>query len=293
MNLVLVAPLLLCAAGVGIGWFLPKVAAPRVSAALLTGVVVVTALGLAAALVLLIAVATTEVPGLGHWLGWCQGLYPQEPLPARLLGVGATAVLAVGAVRVDRYRKRLRDERAPWVGAGPVEVVATDEPVAFAVPGQPGSVVVGAGLLGALPDDERSALLAHERAHLAHAHHRYLQVSGVCAAAFPLLAPLAARVRFATERWADEAAAREVGDRRVVARAIARVALLSHDRVSPSMAFTGRGTAARVQALLHEPPVGRVELPVAVSAMTVAGAVAGSSVQVHHLVAFLSRMCHL
>ena len=38
--------------------------------------------------------------------------------------------------------------------------------------------------------------------------------------------PLARQVRFNTERWADESAANEVGSRALVARAIARVALL-------------------------------------------------------------------
>lgn len=288
----LVAPLLLCAVGVLVGWFLPGVAAPRVSVALLTGVVMATALGLGAGLLLMVAVAVADVPGLGHWLGWCQALYPQDPVFARIIGLAAVGVLVVGAVRVVRFGRRVRAESAPWAGAAPLEVISTDEPVAFAVPGKPGSVVVGSGLLGSLPSDERSALLAHERAHLDHGHHRYLRVAGLCAAAFPVLAPLTARVRYSTERWADESAAAEVGDRKVVARAIARVALMSHDRVSPSMAFTGRGTAGRVSALLDGPPMHRIEVPVVLAVAAAVGATAGSSVQLHHLVTFVAQMCH-
>ena len=87
----------------------------------------------------------------------------------------------------------------------------------------------------------------------------------LCAAAFPFLVPLARQVRFATERWADEAAAAAIGSRRTLARAIARVALMPRDgHLSPALAFSGRGTSARVDALLHPGDPRRFELPAAV-----------------------------
>jgi hypothetical protein len=64
------------------------------------------------------------------------------------------------------------------------------------------------------------------------------------------------------ERWADEEAARAVGDRALTARTIARVALLvkSNQQV-PTMAATGGDVPDRVRALLTAPPRRRL-LPV-------------------------------
>ncbi|CAN5754244.1 hypothetical protein BH20ACT4_BH20ACT4_06730 [soil metagenome] len=69
--------------------------------------------------------------------------------------------------------------------------------------------------------------MPYERAHVTHHHHRHLATAEVAAAIMPLVRPLLTRLRFATERWADETAACEIGDRRLVARAIARAALAS------------------------------------------------------------------
>ena len=54
--------------------------------------------------------------------------------------------------------------------------------IAFAVPGDPGCVVVSRGLLDRLEPRERKVVFAHERAHLRLGHHRYLHASEVAAA---------------------------------------------------------------------------------------------------------------
>ena len=100
-----------------------------------------------------------------------------------------------------------------------------DAPDAFAVPGPRGRIVITTGMLKALTPRERRALLAHERAHLAHHHQLYIQAADLAAAANPFLRPTARQVRRLVERWADEQAARAVGDRRLAARALARAAL--------------------------------------------------------------------
>ena len=166
----------------------------------------------------------------------------------------------------------------------------TDDATAFTVPGRPGYVVVSTGMLRRLDGEERRVLLAHERAHLEHHHHRYLCVAAVAAAAAPPLRPVFGRVRFATERWADETAALEVGDRRLVARTIARAALAQS--ASPGLALAGHGVRARVDALLEEPsPPGVVQLAtLAVVAATMAGVVS-SVVQLHHVAALLAHLC--
>ncbi|MFJ2651595.1 M56 family metallopeptidase [Streptomyces sp. NPDC087420] len=98
-------------------------------------------------------------------------------------------------------------------------------PVAFALPGAPGRVVVSSTMLRALTADERRALLAHERAHLRHRHHVFLLVTQLTAAVNPLMRPVADGGGFALERRADEDAGTVVGDPPLVARAVARAAL--------------------------------------------------------------------
>ncbi|MET0416067.1 MAG: M56 family metallopeptidase [Actinoplanes sp.] len=98
---------------------------------------------------------------------------------------------------------------------------------AFAVPGRPGRIVVTTGMRAALNDSQYAALLAHERAHLAAGHHRLVQLARLSAAAHPVFWWPARRVEYLVERAADERAATELGDRRVVARAIGTAALVS------------------------------------------------------------------
>jgi hypothetical protein len=204
-------------------------------------------------------------------------------------------MLAIGVVRVVRWRSEWRQTVSAWDGANQVEVVRGAGPVAFAVPGEPGTVVVGEDLLLALEPSERAVVFAHEEAHLALHHHRYLAVRGFCVAAVPFLAPLGARLEYLTERWADEHAAVTVGDRGLVARAISRAALFaSNVSAGPLPALVGsQGTHRRVAALLSQPVRGaRTITPAALgSAMIVTFTLAGSSLQLHHLWEFAAHIC--
>ncbi|MFJ9442711.1 M48 family metalloprotease [Kitasatospora sp. NPDC101235] len=92
-------------------------------------------------------------------------------------------------------------------------------------PGEPGRIVVTSGMLRALTAPERSALLAHERAHLTARHHLFLSLAEHAAGVHPALRPLRAPLGYHLERWADEVAAARVGDRAVTARAVGRAAL--------------------------------------------------------------------
>ncbi len=75
------------------------------------------------------------------------------------------------------------------------------------------------------PCGERDVLLAHERAHAKHSHYLFTSAARLAAAANPLLRPVAAQAGYTVERWADERAAAQAGDRALAARAIARAAL--------------------------------------------------------------------
>lgn len=144
-----------------------------------------------------------------------------------------------------------------------VAVLPDDTAYAYALPGTPGRVVVSTGMLAGLAADEREALLAHERAHLAHRHHRHLLATQLAACVNPFLRPLQHAVAYSAERWADEESAQAVGDRRVTARAVARAALVSHWAPAPGFAAFAAPAATpgpvprRVAALLGPVPAAR------------------------------------
>ncbi|GAA0576998.1 M56 family metallopeptidase [Streptomyces crystallinus] len=114
-----------------------------------------------------------------------------------------------------------------------------------------GRIVVSRAMLANLDARERQALIAHEEAHLTASHHRFLLVAGLAARANPFLRPLRTAVAYTTERWADEEAAQRVGDRRTVARAIGKAALISRP------AGPGLGTATALAGFAVAGPVPR------------------------------------
>ncbi|RKT11123.1 peptidase M48-like protein [Streptomyces sp. 1114.5] len=153
-------------------------------------------------------------------------------------------------------------------GEPPLTVLDDERADAFALPGrlprpgragEPGRIVVTSGMLRALSGPERSALLAHERAHLAARHHVFLALAEHAAAVHPALRPLRTPLGYHLERWADEVAAARVGDRAVTARAVGRAALAAsrspwpaRPRLAPA-AHSGP-VPRRVAALLRPRP---------------------------------------
>jgi hypothetical protein len=170
------------------------------------------------------------VARLGSWSA--AQLDATNPVPDLTSVAAGTAVclLTVVAVRaaVRRARATFAARRlCAELGGGPGDLIIVDGPrvEAFALPALHGRIVASRPLLAALPADERRAVLAHETAHLRHHHHTYRLVAELSAAVNPLLRPLVDAVEYTTERWADEVSAGAVGDRTVVARALARCAL--------------------------------------------------------------------
>lgn len=256
----------------------------------LTVLAVGSALAVTWALLVLAAGYAAELPALSAVFGWCTALFSSHDRIPAPLGIAAWAALAaMAASAVLRLRARRAALKEPHD-----DVIASMEPLAFALPGNPGRVIVSTGMLEQLNHSEQRVLYAHERSHLRHNHHRFLHLSETAAAALPILRPITDQVRFATERWADEDAVNEVGDRRLVARAIARAAVAASTAGAPStaMALTGSGSRARVEALL-EPPHDRRGFPawVAFGVTGLGISLASSTVQFHHLVEFLSHIC--
>ena len=114
-------------------------------------------------------------------------------------------------------------------------------------------------MLDALDPDERRVLLAHERAHARSHHYLFTALTYLAAAANPLLRPVAAAVTYTVERWADETAARDCGDRRLAARAIGKAALAAADRTTPQAGRLAGGRDGHRRATPHPqcPPPAR------------------------------------
>jgi len=229
-----------------------RASTPRFTARLLSVLCVLSAAALSWVLFLVASANIVQVHGVAERLPLCGEILARHRDVPTPIGAGVIALLgsaAVGAFRARRVQRRLR----ALPGGAPVEIVASDRPAAFSLPGRPGQIVVTTAMLAALEAPEREALFAHERAHLQHAHHRYVRVVELCGAAFPVLRPLGRRVRFAVERWADEVAATAIGDRAVVARALAKAAMID-TTASGTLAMSDSGVVERVEALLCQSP---------------------------------------
>lgn len=201
-----------------------------------------------------------------------------------LLVAAATAAGKAGWRRV-RSIVRAHRHASGLPGAGEVVVTEDVDADAYTVPGWPCRIVITQGMLRALSAGERGVLLAHERTHARNSHYLFTALARLAAAANPLLRPVAAEVGYAIERWADERAAAEAGDRALAARAIAHAALASAaappERVT---AVTALGLIAqesgkpgpvprRVAALLAPPPgLSLLLLVAAIALVAVSGA---------------------
>jgi hypothetical protein len=241
---------------------------PRTAICLLVGGALATTgavLGMMALLAVTVLARVPLVASLGDWsLG---RLRSGAPVPAWaavsclvLLVPAGAAGLATGyrhATAMLRLRRACRDLRSPET----LVVLDSDRPDAFATPVDGGHVVVTTGMLRALHTDEVRALLEHERSHLRNRHAWWMLAAQVCGAVNPMLSGVVRAAGHAVERCADEDAARTVGDRRLVARTLARAALHVHDTVgavslgAPGTVGAMNGTVlVRVESLLREPP---------------------------------------
>lgn len=222
---------------------------------------------------------------LGHWSPATLQRLDAVHLPVNVAAGVLLVVLVGNGVRVaarrivalrDAHRTAARD-----LSDSELLVLTERRPLAYALPGRPGRIVVSTGMLSGLAPAERRALLAHERAHLTNAHHLFVAAVDVLAAVNPLLRPLTSVVRYTTERWADESAADVVGDRHIVARAVGKAALAG--RAEPidspvALAATTGPVPRRVGALLSARPERRGALAcvTALCAVVACGLVATS-----------------
>lgn len=298
----MLAPLLVSGVLAVTGGRLGTVLPPATAVRLLTFTALVTALSTGFVVTVAGFLAVAQLPpvaALGDWSA--RVVRAAEPLPPALGAVCAVtgaALMTLAARRLLRTGRDLAAAEATCrrLGAGTdgLVVVDDDTPDAYALPGLSGRIVVSTGMLRALPGPERRVLLAHEAAHLRHRHHLYVQAAELSAAANPALAPLARAVHAAIERWADEDAAVAVGDRRAVARAVARASLASHQAGANRAVGPARGVLLRMaeapalvraRAMIAPAPRPRHALVLAVLALTLVGGVAalGTAQHTDHL----------
>lgn len=255
--------------------------APRPATWLLTVSALVLAGSSALVLGMLAAQAVVRIPAVamfGHWSVAALG----RPAPGGGWLAGAAGALFLAAVvamtvflvrRVRALRAAFGEARGLPPGVRGTVVVEDPGVDAYALPGRPGRIVVTTGMLAALDQRGRAALIAHERAHLLGRHYLFTSAARLAAAANPLLRPVARTVEFTVERWADERAAQGLADRDQVARAIARAALAARSgprradaAVQVHMA-TGQ-VPRRVEALLRPPPPLGLPVLAALAALT-------------------------
>ena len=239
MDLVVYIPLLLPLCAAAGAWPLATRLPPRVATWLLTGAAVALAALSTAVLGFLALTAVLRIPlvaSLAHLSAAVIRREDPASLSAALVATVLLAAVALAAARTGWRRSRalvLAARQARCLpGSGQVVVVPDGAADAYTVPGWPGRIVVTAGMLEALTPAERTVLLAHEGAHADHHHYLFTALSHFAAAANPLLRPVAAAVSYTVERWADETAAGDCGDRRLAARAVGKAALASSGRSS-------------------------------------------------------------
>jgi Zn-dependent protease with chaperone function len=288
----LVASVLLWLTGARWGRSLPPATAVRV----LTLTALVTALATGFVLAVAAFIVAAQVPrvaAFGHWSP--TALRAGGAVPTVLGAVAGMAVLLLMLLAVRRSVRAGRDIAAAAVlcrrlapDAGGLVIIEDDLPEAYALPGIGGRIVVSTAMLRALSAQERRVLLAHETAHLTHRHHAYVQTAELAAAANPLLRPVAKAVHAAVERWADEVAAGEVGDRHLAARALARAGLARAAVGRPTrqsvpaaaLSAVGGDVADRARALLG--PVPRHHHALASAIIAIAIAASASAVVTAH-----------
>ncbi|MFE2944163.1 M56 family metallopeptidase [Streptomyces sp. NPDC059255] len=257
---------------------------PRVATRLLSALAAVLAVCSTLCLGLLVVVGTAQLPGNPLPDAWSdpevREAVPYDEIAgkAAIVALAAAGAGCAGAAWRHRRVRRRAQEALAGLPGGELAVLADEAPYAYALPGParapraaagegddpgtgprgPGRIVVSTGMLACLDEPERDALIAHERAHLAGRHHRFLLTVRLAARANPLLRPLRAAVAYTSERWADEDAARVTGDRTVVARAIGKAALVSRGTPAPTLAGFAAPSPGpvprRVAALLGPAP---------------------------------------
>ncbi len=158
--------------------------------------------------------------------------------------------------RAHAEAARITGRRLP--GGGAAVVLDAAQPAAYCVPGRPAAIVLTSAALAVLDPGQLTAVLAHERAHLAGRHHLLIALTRGLAATFPgvpLFIRAPAEVARLAEMCADDVAARHSSRPALIT---ALLAMGTGTAVpAAALAATGGAVAARVQRLLDPVPRAR------------------------------------
>jgi Zn-dependent protease with chaperone function len=196
------------------------------------------------------ATITSEIRALGWplWLAYVSVF-------AVTLLIGARLAIAVLQVAIATRRRRAHHRMVVDLvggcrhGASGLRILDVSQPLAYCLPGVRSRVVVSEGTLNTLSDNEITAILSHERAHLRARHDLVLEMFTAVHAAFPRFVRSASAldaVRLLVELLADDAAVRAAGPT-PLARAL--VTCASGRAPSGALAAGGQSTVLRVRRL--------------------------------------------
>lgn len=205
---------------------------------------------------------TASIVGAAGRLGWPLWTAYIAAFALTVL-VGVRLVVAVLRVAIGNRRRRAHHRMVvdlvgvghgaalaqPCARARDLRVLDVAEPLAYCLPGVRSRVVVSEGTLTTLNNDEVSAILTHERAHLRARHDLVLEAFTAVHAAFPRLVRSSnalGAVQLLVELLADDAAVRAAG-RTPLARAL--VACAGGRAPSGALAAGGPSTVVRVRRL--------------------------------------------
>jgi hypothetical protein len=138
-----------------------------------------------------------------------------------------------------------------------VVLVQADQPTAYCVAGRPHAIVVTTGAVASLSEQELSAVLAHEQAHLSGRHPQLMMALRALSSSLPripLLARASESVAAMLEMCADDRAARQHG-RDALLRSLATFAGITGQ--TPGGALGIADTAVLARALRLAGPAGR------------------------------------
>ncbi|WP_309615866.1 M48 family metalloprotease [Salinibacterium sp.] len=249
--------------------------APAAATRLLSAVAVVSAAATTGTLVLLAVGGMIKVAPLFGIGASREALIDGRdgvPWPVGVAGVVMLLVLIMRiSLTVSRERRIVKDLNE-LVDEHRGGLMVLDDPrfYAYAVPVGMGTIIVSTAMLNSLTENERKALLAHERAHLKHRHRLHRTITSLAAATNPLLNRVHREMELQTERWADETAAAQT-TRAVTATSLAKAALASTGSPKAALAYVSNHVRDRITALAVPPPISNWNqaVPIAIAGVVI------------------------
>jgi Zn-dependent protease with chaperone function len=188
--------------------------------------------------------------GRGHAIAWAVSLAAFAPAGAILAWWFYRAIHEVRTVRM------LVRSTTPSAFGRKVRVLEQREPIALTVGWVQPVILVSRGLLDTVSERTLAVVLAHEHAHRRRRHPLHAFVDRWFASLLPgrVSAHLMRVLTLAREQRCDLDAARHVGSRVDVARALTEVARLNRHAPNVGASIGGGDLAARIDALLAPDP---------------------------------------